>query len=134
MIYLILDFILSYFSHIPTFFFLINLVLIKKQDLSKLIIITLTLDLLILNTYFLNTIILSLIFLIYKKLKITKTSLKNYLLSLTLIYISYLLIIGLIKSYSIFYVLKFILKNIIYQIIFYLLMYKITSKNIKLSR
>lgn len=132
MIYLILDFILSYFSHIPTFFFLINL--IKKQDLSKLIIITLTLDLLILNTYFLNTIILSLIFLIYKKLKITKTSLKNYLLSLTLIYISYLLIIGLIKSYSIFYVLKFILKSIIYQIIFYLLMYKITSKNIKLSR
>ena len=58
MIYLVLDIILSYFSKIPTFFFLINILLIKKQELSKLIIIGLIIDILILNTYFLNTIIL----------------------------------------------------------------------------
>ena len=90
MIYLVVDIILSYFSKIPTFFFLINIVLIKKQELSKLIIIGLIIDILILNTYFLNTIILICIFLVYKKLKITKITIKNYILSLLLIYIIYI--------------------------------------------
>lgn len=134
MIYLLLDFILSYFTKIPTFFFLINLVLIKKQDFPKLIIITLILDLLILNTYFLNTIILSIIFFIYKKLKVTKINLKNYFLSLSVIYLSYVFSISLINGCSIFYFLNFILKNILYQLIFYLLVYKIEEKRIKLSR
>lgn len=134
MIYLVLDFILSYFTKIPTFFFLINLVLIKKQEFPKLIIISLVLDLLILNIYFLNTLIISCIFLIYKKIKITKKNLKNYLVSLILIYISYVLAIGLINGYSIFYIGNFIIKNIFYELIFFLLVYKIEGSNIKLSR
>ncbi len=134
MIYLVLDFILSYFSKIPTFFFLINIVLIKKQELSKLIIIGLIIDILILNTYFLNTIILISIFLIYKKLKITKINIKNYILSLLLIYILYVSIIGLINKYSMIYILSFIINNIFYELIFYFLVYKIEEKNIKLSR
>lgn len=134
MIYLLLDFILSYFTKIPTFFFLINLVLIKKQDFTKLIIITLIIDLFITNTYFLNTIIISIIFLIYKKTKITKLNLKNYLLSLSFIYLTYIIILGLINNYSIIYIINFILKNILYQFIFYLLMYKIEEKHIELSR
>lgn len=134
MIYLLLDFILSYFTKVPTFFFLMNLVLIKKQDFSKLIIITLIIDLFITKTYFLNTIIISIIFLIYKKSKITKLNLKNYLLSLSFIYITYIIILGLINNYSIIYIINFILKNILYQFIFYLLMYKIVAKHIELSR
>lgn len=134
MIYLLLDFILSYFTKIPTFFFLINLVLIKKQDFPKLIIITLIIDLFITNTYFLNTIIISIIFFIYKKSKITKLNLKNYLLSLSFIYITYIIILGLINNYSIIYIISFILKNILYQFIFYVLMYKIAEKHIELSR
>lgn len=134
MIYLLLDFILSYFTKVPTFFFLINLVLFKKQDFSKLIIITLVIDMLILNTYFLNTIIISCIFLVYKGLKITKLNLKNYLFSLLFIYAFYLAILGLLNGYSIIYILKFMLNNMIYQFIFYVLMYKIDKKNIQLSR
>ena len=134
MIYLILDFILAYFTKVPTFFFLINLVLFKKQDFSKLIIITLIIDLFILNTYFLNTIIISCIFLVYKGLKITKLNLKNYLFSLLFIYVFYLTIVGLLNGYSIIYILKFMLNNIIYQFIFYGLMYKIDKQNIQLSR
>lgn len=134
MIYLLLDFILSYFTKIPTFFFLTNLVLIKKQDFPKLIIITLIIDLFITNTYFLNTIIISIIFLIYKNTKITKLNLKNYLLSLSFIYLTYIIILGLINNYNIIYIINFILKNILYQFIFYLLMYKIEEKHIELSR
>lgn len=134
MIYLILDFILAYFTKVPTFFFLINLVLIKKQEFPKLIIITLILDLLILNSYFLNTIIISIIFLVFKRLKIRKISLKNYILSLGFIYLAYIIAIGLINKFSIFYITKFILNNISYQFIFYILMYKIEKNYIELSR
>lgn len=134
MIYLLLDIVLSYFSKIPTFFFLLNLVLIKKKDFNKLIIITLVLDLLILNTYFLNTILLTTIFFFYKKIKITKMTLTNYIVSLIFIYITYNLSIGLINGYNIFTIIKFIITNIIYSLIFYLLSYKILKKNIKLSR
>jgi len=134
MIYLLLDFILSYFCKIPTFFFLMNILLIKKENYEKLIIIALILDLLVLNTYFLNTITLSILFFSYKKLNITKISLKNYLFSLFLIYTAYILIIGLFQGYHLEYMYLFILKNGIYNFIFYLLCYKLEENNIKLSR
>lgn len=134
MIYLVLDFLLSYVCNIPTFFFLINLVLIKKENYSKLLIITLVLDLLLLNTYFLNTIILSLIFLLYKKLNIVKKSWLSYLFSLFLIYTLYVFIIGIINGYSLTFISIFLLKNSIYNFIFYLLCYKIEHNHIELSR
>ncbi len=134
MIYLLIDFILSYFTKIPTFFFLLNIILIKKESYPKLLILTLVLDLLILNTYFLNTIIISCIFFLYKELKITKKNFKNYLISLILIYFSYCFIIGLLNNYSLYYIIKFIINNLLYQFIFYFVVYKIEESNIELSR
>ncbi len=134
MIFLILDFLLSYFCKTPTFFFLLNFLLIKKNNYPKFLIILLVLDLLILNTYFLNTIICSLLFLLYKKLKITKINIKNYLLSLILIYLTFVPITGLINGYSINYIFPFLLKNWIINFIFYLICYKLEFKNIQLSR
>ena len=134
MIYLLLDFIISYFSKYPTYFILLNLIMIPKEKLIKLIIITLVLDLLILNSYFLNTIILMIIFLGYKKLHIIKVNLKNYIISLSLIFVLYLLAIGLLKHYSLNYLGIFIINNYIVNIILYLLCYKIIKKNIKLAR
>jgi len=133
MIYLLLDLTMSYFSKIPTYFILLNVVLINKKDFPKLIIIFLILDLLILNTYFINTIIISIIFFIYKKLKITKINFKNYLISLIIIYVTYIIFLGLINGYT-SYILKFILTNISYNLIFYVLSYKIVKNHIKLSR
>ncbi len=134
MIFLLLDFILSFFCKSPTFFFLLNFLLIKKFDYSKFLIILLVLDLLILNTYFLNTIICSILFFIYKKLKITKVNLKNYLISLILIYFLFIFITGLICGYSINYIFSFLLKNWIINFIFYLICYNLMQKNIQLSR
>lgn len=133
MIFLALDILISYFTSIPTYFFLINLILIPKNKLSKLIIITLVLDLLILNTYFFNTIILSIIFIFYKRLNITRVNFVNYLISLAIIYVIYIFIIG-IPNYNILYLFQFILKNFIYNLVFYILCYKLLQKRIKLSR
>lgn len=133
MIFLILDLIISYFTSIPTYFVLINIVLIPKNKLSKLVIITLILDLLILNTYFLNTIIMCTIFLIIKKIKITKINFPNYLISLTLIYIMYIILIG-VWHYNLPFLLSFIFKNYLYNLIFYILCYNVLFSRIKLSR
>lgn len=134
MIFLGLDILLSFLSPIPTFFVLLNLVLIPKNNLSKLVIITLIIDLLILNVYFLNTIIITLIFLFIKHLKITQVNLRNYFIVLSIIYFIYVLALGLINNYSGLYILKFIASNYFINILFYLLSYKILYKNIKLSR
>ena len=133
MILLFIDILLSFFSHTSTYFFLLNL-LIPKIKLSKIFIITLIIDLLILNTYFLNTIIIAIIFYLLKKSKISLTSFKNYILTISLIYIIYILSIGLINKYSLIFLLKFLLHNYFYNIIFYILCYKILRNNIKLSR
>lgn len=133
MIYLGLDLLMSYFSKIPTYFILLNIVLISKKDFPKLLIITLVLDLLLLNTYFINTIILSIIFIIYKKLKITVINFKNYLISLIIIYLMYIIFLGLINGYN-SYLVIFMIKNILYNLIFYALSYKILKNYIKLSR
>ncbi len=134
MIFLFIDLIISYFTNSPTFFFLLNFVLIAKNNYPKLLIITLILDLLILNTYFLNTFILIILFLLYKKLKITKVSLFTYILSLSLIYIFYIISLGLINNYSLVFLLTFIFKNYLINLIFYILCYKILKKSILLSR
>ena len=134
MIFLIIDFLLSYFSLSPTYFILLNFVLTPKNQIFKLIILFLILDLLILNTYFLNTIILTIIFFLYKKLPIYHNNLKNYMLSLSFILILYLFFIGLLNKFSFLYLIIFILRNYFLNLLFYLLSYKLLKKRIKLAR
>ena len=117
MIFLIIDFLLSYFSLSPTYFILLNFVLTPKNQIFKLILLFLILDLLILNTYFLNTIILTIIFFLYKKLPIL-----------------YLFFIGLLNKFSFLYLIIFILRNYFLNLLFYLLSYKLLKKRIKLAR
>ena len=113
MIFLIIDFLLSYFSLSPTYFILLNFVLTPKNQIFKLIILFLILDLLILNTYFLNTIILAL---------------DKYPFPTTLFFI------GLINKFSFLYLIIFILRNYFLNLLFYLLSYKLLKKRIKLAR
>lgn len=134
MLFLLLDILLSYTSLTPTFFILINIVLYTKKDIFSFLLIPLILDLLIVNTYFLNTILFTALFLLIKHLKITKLKFSHYLLLITIIYIIYILTLGLISGYSIFYLLEFIMKNYFINLIFYALSYKLIKPYIKLSR
>lgn len=134
MIFFLLDFVMSYVSFCPTYFILLNMVMLAKEDVAKIILLGLILDLLIFNTYFLNTLILVIIFLIYKNLKIIKINIFNYLLSLSLVYFMYVIILGLANHYSLIYIFNFGLKNYGFNLIFYALCYKIIQKHIKLSR
>jgi len=134
MILLGIDILLSYFSLKPTYFFLLNIVLIPKNNYPKLLIITLILDILILNTFPINTLIIFLIFLIYKKLSIIKLNFLNYIISLFIIYNLYILFLGFINHYSILYLITYSLKNILTTFIFYIICYNLIFKSIKLSR
>lgn len=134
MIFLFLDVILSYFCATPTFLFLMNILWIDKKRWSYFILINLVLDLLICNTYFLNTIILFLLFIFYKRLKITKVNIKTYLLSITLLYLLYVLMLGVLHGYYIESLLIFLVKNYFVNLLFYLICYKIGKNYIKLCR
>ena len=78
MIFLILDIFLSFFSDIPTFFVLLNILTFSKEKLFSFLLIPLVLDLFILNTYFFNTVLFFLFFLIIKHLKITKVNFGHF--------------------------------------------------------
>ncbi len=134
MIFLFFDILLSFFSGIPTFFVLLNFLLYSKDKLFSFIFIPLIIDLFLTNTYFLNTILFVVIFVFVKHLKITKTSFFHYLFLITLIYFLYVFSLGLIKGYSILYLIKFMISNYFINFIFYFLCYKILKKYIKLSR
>ncbi len=134
MIFLILDYILSLISPYKTYFILMNLVMLPKNKFFSLIIITLILDLLIVNTYFLNTIILSIIFLMVKKIGFRKNNFKSYIGSLLFIYVSYLLVLGLINGYSLKYIMLFMISAFGVNFVFYVLCYIVGGKNIKLAR
>ena len=134
MIFLLLDFLLSFSSGVPTFFVLLNFLLYSKDRLFSFIFIPLIIDLFLTNTYFLNTILFVLIFVFIKHLKITKTNFLHYLLLITLVYLLYVFGLGLIQGYSFLYLGKFILVNYFVNLIFYSLCYKILKKYIKLSR
>lgn len=134
MIFLLLDFILSFFSVHSLYLIILNIILIPKDKYPKFLIITLVLDLLILNTYFLNTIIFFFIFYFYKRLKITKVTFRNYFISLNILYFLYILLIGLVTSHSLYFIGDYLLKSYIPSFIFYLLCYKILQNHIKLSR
>ncbi len=134
MIFLGLDFLLSFFSDIPTFFVLFSILLYPKNKIFTFLLIPLTIDLLITNTYFLNTILFGLLFLMVKYLKITKTSFKNFWVLITLVYLLYVFSLGLIRGYTLLYLFRFILTNYFINLIFYVLCYKIFFPYIKLSR
>jgi len=133
MIFVILDFLISYLSPYASFLVILNIVFLAKKDFFKFILITIFLDLIITNTYFLYTIILSVLFIVYKKLKITHKSLGNYLISVTFLYLIFTFILALINHKLGFYP-TFILKNYFLNLAFYLLFYKIFNSKLKLSK
>lgn len=134
MIFLLLDFFLSFFSDIPTFFVLLNFTLFSKKQFFSFLLIPLVLDLLVVNTYFLNTILSVILFFIIKYLKITKTNFVHFILLMTFVYVFYVFILGIIEGFSISYLIKFVLINYWVNFVFYVLCYKILFPYIKLSR
>lgn len=134
MIFLLLDVLLSYVCQVPTFFILINIMLYSKKNIFQFILIPLVLDLLIVNTYFLNTALFIILFLLIKNLKIIQPKFSHYLFLITIIYLFYVLALGLIHGYSIIYLFNFMIENYIINLIFYALCYKLVKPYIKLSR
>ncbi len=134
MIFLILDIFLSFFSDIPTFFVLLNILTFSKEKLFSFLLIPLVLDLFILNTYFFNTVLFFLFFLIIKHLKITKVNFGHFLLLSSFLYFGYVFSLGFLKGYGILYLFTFVFSNYIFHLIFYILCYKILKPYIKLSR
>ena len=134
MIFLLLDFLLSFFSNIPNFFVLLNFTLFSKKQFFPFLLIPLVLDLFVVYTYFLNTILFAILFLIIKHLKITKTNFLHFLLLITFVYVVYVLSLGIIEGFSVSYLLKFMFKNYWVNFVFYVLCYKILFPYIKLSR
>ena len=113
MLFLLLDVLLSYTCQVPTFFVLINILLYSKKNIFLFILIPLVLDLLIVNTYFLNTMLFIALFILIKHLNITQTKFNHYILLITIIYILYVLALGLINGYSMIYLFPFMIKNYI---------------------
>ena len=134
MIFLLLDFLLSFFSDTPTFFVLLNITLFSKRQFFPFLLIPLVLDLFIVHTYFLNTILFVILFFIMKHLKITKTNFLRFLFLITFVYIFYVFSLGMIKGFSVSYLFKFMFQNYWVNLIFYVLCYKIFFSYIKLSR
>ena len=134
MIFLLLDFLLSFLSDIPTFFVLFSILLYPKNKFFFFLLIPLVLDLFIVDTYFLNTIIFTLLFWGIKFLKITKNNFFHFLLLTTLVNGFYIFILGSIKGFSALYLVKFMGMNYFVNLIFYALCYKILRPYIKLSR
>lgn len=134
MICLILDILMSYFSLFPTNFFLLNVLLIPKNKYPKLLFLTLLVDIIIYNKYFYFTLVMFLIFVLYKKMFITNVNLISYILSLTFIYVLYIILFGIINGYSLAYLCQYIFLNYGFSLVFYLISYKIIYKHIKLSR
>ena len=134
MIFLLMDFLLSFFNSSPTFLVLMSFLVYPKKNFFAFLFIPLTLDLLILNTYFLNTILFTIIFFLIKHLPITKISFFNYLFIITLIYFLYIFSLGIIQGYHFFYLFSFSLSNYILNLVIYIICYKILLPYIKLSR
>ena len=134
MIFLLLAFLMSFFSFTPTFFVLLSFLVYAKKDFFSFLFIPLIIDLFLTHTYFLNTILFVAFFFLFKHLKITKTNFRNYLLSITLLYFLYIFSLGIIQGYHFFYLVKFAISNYGFQLVFYALSYKILLPYIKLSR
>ncbi len=134
MILLISDIILSFFSRYPIYLFLLDILLIKKEDIDKIIIHSLILDLLVLNSSLVVFLIYMIIFLIYKKLPIKRVGWKNYIFSITLIFGFFTGALGIINRYSLKHILKVQFKYYLVNLPIYILSYKILEKRIKLAR
>lgn len=134
MIFLLLDFLMSFFSFTPTFFVLLSFLVYAKKDFFSFLFIPLIIDLFFTHTYFLNTILFVIFFFLIKHLKITKVNLGNYLLLITLLYFLYIFSLGIIQGYHFSYLVSFAIFNYGFQLVFYALSYKILLPYIKLSR
>lgn len=134
MIFLLFDFVLSFFSSVPTFIVLMSFLVFPKKKFFLFLFIPLTLDLLILNTYFLNTILFTILFFLIKHLHITKTCFFNYLFLISLLYFLYVFSLGFIQGFSFSYLFHFVLSNYFVNLVLYALCYKIFLPYIKLSR
>ena len=134
MILLISDIVLSFLSKYPIYLFLLDILLIKKEDIDKIIIHSLILDLLVLNSSLVVFLIYMIIFLIYKKLPIKRVGWKNYIFSITLIFGLFTGALGIINRYSLKHILKIQFKYYLVNLPIYILSYKILEKRIKLAR
>ena len=134
MIFLLMDFLLSFFNSSPTFLVLMSFLVYPKKNFFAFLFIPLTLDLLILNTYFLNTILFTIIFFLIKHLPITKISFFTYFFLISLIYFLYVFSLGIIQGYHFSYLIFFSLSNYILNLVIYIICYKILLPYIKLSR
>ena len=134
MLLVISDIILDIISKYPIYLFLLDILILKKDDIHKLIIHSLILDLLIMNSSFIITIIMGSIFIIYKKLPIKKINMINYILSISLIFGIFISILGIINHYSLKFIFELGLKYYLINLPIYILSYKILEKRIKLAR
>lgn len=134
MILIIGDLLLSYFSKYPIFLFLLDIVFLSKNHFPKFIITSLIFDLLILNANFFPTFLLFLIFILYKKLPLTKKTFFNYFLSLTFIFYTFTIPLGLLNHYSLGFLLFLTTKYYLINLPIYIFCYKIFKSRIKLAR
>ena len=134
MILVISDIILSMISKYPIYLFLLDILIIKKSDIDKLIIHSLILDLLIMNSNLVITIIFISIFIIYKKLPIKKICFKNYVISISFIYGLFISILGIINKYSLGFIISLGFKYYVINLPIYILSYKILLGRIQLAR
>ena len=130
MLLVISDIILDIISKYPIYLFLLDILILKKDDIHKLIIHSLVLDLLIINSSF----IMGSIFIIYKKLPIKKINMINYILSISLIFGIFISILGIVNHYSLSFIFELGLKYYLINLPIYILSYKILEKRIKLAR
>ena len=131
-ILLVLDILIYNFTSYNSFFFLISLNFFTNKDYLKVILLGLTIDLILLNTPFINTIILFLLFLINKKfIKLHNRSLIDYLyINLLNLGIYNLILIIINQNLNL---MNFLISLII-NILFYLLSYNLVKRYIKLAR
>ena len=134
MLLLFSDILLSYLAKVPIFLFLLNVIIIPKNRLDKLVINSLILDLFFLNGYFIPTIILVIIFIIYKKLRLNRVTFINYIISCSIIFILFTYTLGLINGYRLNNLSGLVFKYYLFNLPIYILCYKLLGKNIKLSR
>ena len=131
MIYLLLDFLLSYILKYPTYLILLNVLYIQKKDTYKIIEVGLILDLIFFNTYFVYTLLLFIIYMLFKKRRLNQNHFLSYLLYITIIYILFTFSLGFINHYSILYILYFCFKNYFINVPIYIICYKIRGEFIK---
>lgn len=129
---LILDILIYNLTPYNSFFFLLSLFFLRKNDYLRVIILGLILDFIILDKFLINTVILLIIFTINKKIiPLKNRDLKTYLIFNIISYLFFVLCLAVINQKFNF---SSFIESLIIQIIFILTSYKMLKKHIKLVR